>query len=305
MKLTNPIIPAPMAGYTDSPFRTLLKDFDISLSYTELISAEGIVRNIPKTMKMLKICEKERPLSIQIFGNNSESISNAASIVSELNPETIDLNIGCCAPKVTGSGSGAALLKDPDLLREIAEKTVKLSKVPVSAKIRIGWDNSSLNYREIVTLLQDSGISRIAVHGRTAKQRYTGKSNWDIIGEIAYFAEIPIIGSGDIHSYEEAHDKLQKYNCDAVMIGRAAVGNPWIFSGETPSFEEIISVIKKHINLMLDYYGEYGIILMRKHLVKYIHGFRNASSFRGRLIQAVSPEDVFSILKEMKDTNTE
>lgn len=285
-----------MAGYTDSPYRFILKEFGVSLAYTELISAEGIARRIPKTLKMLKFIENEPPLVIQIFGSNVDSFSKASAYVSNLNPVSIDINMGCCAPKVTASGSGAALLKDPLKLSSIAENTVKFSKVPVSAKIRIGWDNQNLNYREIVKILENSGICRVAVHGRTSKQKYTGSSNWDIIGEIATNTKIPVIGSGDIHSYSEALEKITDYSCKAVMIGRSAVGNPWIFNGVKPDITDILSTVKKHLKLMVNYYGDYGVILSRKHLVKYFHGFRNAAALRGKLVSAETFSDVFSIL---------
>jgi tRNA-dihydrouridine synthase B len=293
----NPILLAPLAGLTDLPFRTICHRHGAGMVFTELISAEGIVRNNPKTIDLLKISEEEKPVSIQIFGKDPNIMSEAAQYIETLKPATIDINMGCCAPKVCNGNSGAALLKDLDILYKIASQIVAKVSIPVSAKIRTGWCESSKNYLDTVSALQDAGVCFITVHGRTRQQKYTGLADWDIISEIADFAKVPIIGNGDIQTHAEALNKLKTSGCDAVMIGRAALGNPWVFSDKQPSRTEVIEQIKSHLEMMLEHYGEYGVILMRKHIVKYIHGFRNSSKVRGKLVVAKTKEEVLELLK--------
>jgi len=294
------LVLAPLAGYTDSPFRRIAKKNGSSLVFTELISAEGIIRGNKKTMKLLKFTEEERPIGIQIFGNNAEIIGEAANIVEELKPNFIDINLGCCAPKVCKNGSGAALLKNPAKLESIVKKVVNSVKIPVSAKIRIGWDDENKNYLEIIKILEGSGVSLISVHGRTRAQRYRDKADWDIINEISNKSSIPIIGNGDIKSFSEAMTRLRTSGCIAVMIGREAVGNPWIFSGHTPTIKVIIDQIKEHLEMMIDFYGERGLILMRKHTAKYIHGLKNAAKIRSFLVNSTSKNEIFSFLESIK-----
>lgn len=269
------------------------------MTYTELISAEGIIRNNSKTTDLLKFTESERPIAIQIFGSDPAVMSKAAIIIEKLSPDAIDINMGCCAPKITGSGSGAAVLCDPVKMSKIAESVVKSVNLPVSAKIRIGWDLNSKNYKTTVKILEDSGISHIAVHGRTNSQKYSGISDWNIISEIAGLTPMPVIGSGDIESYDDACDKLKQSGCKAVMIGRNAVGNPWIFSGKTPDIKGIKNMILKHVTMMMESYGNYGVILSRKHLVKYIHDFRNSSSVRQLMVHAETIDDVNQALTHL------
>jgi tRNA-dihydrouridine synthase B len=293
------LVLAPMAGITDSPFRRIARKYGAALVFSELISAEGIVRNSKKTMALLRFTYEERPLGIQIFGNNPAVMGEAAKRVSELMPDIIDINFGCCAPKVCHGGAGAALLREPDLLGVIARSVVQGGEVPVSAKIRIGWDESSMNYITIVRVLEDSGISLISIHGRTRSQRYSEKANWNIIREINEKSSIPVIGNGDIMSFDEAKERQNYSGCCAVMIGRGAIGNPWIFSGSKPSTGELIDQIKHHLNLMTEFYGDRGIILMRKHLVKYIHGIKGASKIRLRLLQSKNIDEIHSILESI------
>jgi tRNA-dihydrouridine synthase B len=293
------LVLAPMAGITDSPFRRIARKYGAALVFSELISAEGIVRNSKKTMALLRFTYEERPLGIQIFGNNPAVMGEAAKRVSELMPDIIDINFGCCAPKVCYGGAGAALLREPDLLGAIARSVVQGGEIPVSAKIRIGWDESSMNYMTIVRVLEDSGISLISVHGRTRSQRYSEKANWNIIREINEKSSIPVIGNGDIMSFDEAKERQNYSGCCAVMIGRGAIGNPWIFSGSKPSTGELVDQIKHHLNLMTEFYGDRGIILIRKHLVKYIHGIKGASKIRLRLLQSKNIDEIHSILESM------
>ncbi len=298
LKIEGNMVLAPIAGYTDSPCRRISRRHGAALVFTELISVEGIVRRNANTFSLMRFTEEERPIGIQIFGKNPEMMAEAARIVDgELHPDCIDINMGCCAQKVCAHGSGAALLRDPGLVAAIAGGVVKASSVPVSAKIRIGWDEGSRNYRDVVRALDDSGVSFITVHGRTKNQKYTGHADWDAITDVAGFARVPVIGNGDITTFEAAGERLRSSGCAAVMIGRGAIGNPWIFSGQTPDARELVNQMREHVDLMLDLYGEYGLILARKHMVKYIHGMRGASAARERLVHAASRDELFDILE--------
>lgn len=294
--VAGPLMLAPIAGFTDPPFRRIARRHGAGLVMTELISAEGIVRANRKTMDMLAFHDEERPLAIQIFGNSPAVISEAAAAVEELRPDMININMGCPVRRVCGSGSGAALLLDPKNIFDITAGMVKRVRIPVSAKIRIGWDHRSLNYIDTVKALQDGGVSLIIVHGRTRDQQYGGRADWDVIRKIAEFSSVPIVGNGDIRTHAGALERMGFSGCPAVMIGRGAVGNPWIFSGRKPSVQEIIDEIKKHLDLMIAYYGLRGIVLMRKHLVRYIHEFRGAREIRKRLVGSNSREEICEIL---------
>ncbi len=301
LALDGSLILAPMAGYTDSVYRRIARRHGAALTVTELISAEGIVRLNKKTKKLLHFTDAERPLGIQIFGNSPEVMGEAARAVGEMGPDLIDINMGCCSQKVCQSGMGAALLKDPAALGRIAESVVKSVRLPVSAKIRIGWDFASRNYREVVSALEGAGVDFITVHGRTRSQMYSGEADWDIIGEIASASRLPIVGNGDIGSHGEALRRLAESGCAAVMVGRGAVGNPWVFSGKAPSFAEVVEQVKEHLAMMVDYYGDYGIIISRKHLVKYLHGFHNAAKARQSLLAATGLAEVCAMLDSLRD----
>lgn len=298
--LKSPYVLAPIAGYTDSPFRRICVSHGCGMTMTELVSVEGIVRTNPKTIDLLKFTEEERPIAIQIFGHKPETMGQAAAIVETLNPDIIDINMGCPARKVCGSNNGAALLKDPALISRITESVVKSTKLPVTAKIRTGWDDKSKNYMDVVNALQDGGVSFITVHGRTREQQYTGYADWDIIAEIKSKAKVPVIGNGDIDSYEKAGEMMKFSGCDAVMIGRGSLGNPWIFNGEKPSTAEILEQVRVHLKMMIDEYGDWGIHMMRKHIVKYIHGVKNAAKVRSGIVLATTYEDILAILGSLE-----
>jgi tRNA-dihydrouridine synthase B len=301
IELMSPFVMAPLAGYTDLPFRKIVRRRGASLAFTELISAEGIVRKNSRTFKLMEISDSERPVGIQLFGKDPQVFMDAASITEErFMPDIIDINSGCCAPKVTSGDSGAALLNKPDTLYKIVSGVISRVKIPVSTKIRIGWDDKSKNYREIVSLLSDAGVSFITVHGRTRAQKYSGKADWDIITEIASFSKVPIIGNGDITDSAMAHERLRQSGCAAVMIGRAAIGNPWIFSGLMPSISERIDCAKEHLEAMLEYYGDYGLILSRKHLVNYFHGFYHAGNVRAQIVRATNPQEIFDLFERFR-----
>ncbi len=294
--LKSPFVLAPIAGYTDSPFRRICVGHGCGMTMTELVSVEGIVRTNPKTIDLLKFTDEERPIAIQIFGHKPETMGSAAAIVETLEPDIIDINLGCPARKVCGSGNGAALLKDPSLVFRITESVVKSTRMPVTAKIRTGWDENSKNYMDVVQALQDGGVSFITVHGRTRAQQYSGMADWNIIAEIKSKASVPVIGNGDIDSYKKAGEMMKFSGCDAVMIGRGSLGNPWIFSGVKPGTGEILEQVRVHLKMMIDEYGERGIHMMRKHIVKYIHGIPNAAKVRGKIVLACTYEDILDIL---------
>ncbi len=290
---------APIAGFTDSPFRRIARRHGAGLVVTELVSADGIVRNNRKTMDLLGFHEEERPVAIQIFGNSVDIMSEAAVIVESLGPDIIDINMGCPARRICASGSGAALLLDPVKVYEITEGIVKRVRIPVTAKIRIGWDHGSLSYSDTVKALEDAGVSMIFVHGRTRAQQYSGLADWNIIRAITEKARVPIVGNGDIRSYEEARERMTISGCQAVMIGRGAIGNPWIFSGISPTSAEIVDQIKKHMDLMIELHGGRGIMLMRKHFVRYIHAFPGAKHIRKDLVVANDRDTICSILDSL------
>jgi tRNA-dihydrouridine synthase B len=292
LKINGNIALAPLAGYADSPYRQIVKNYGAALVITELISADGIIRGNRKTKELLRFTEAERPLGIQLFGSDQGVMAEAAKRAEEMQPDFIDINLGCSVRRVLRGGSGAALLSDPELLGRIASGVVKSVRLPVSAKIRIGADSDHKNYIEIVNILQDSGIAFIAVHGRTRAQGFKGEVDWDAIAEIKAMSRIPVIGNGDIKTHEEAMVKLKASGCDAVMIGRAAVGNPWIFSGAIPANQWIIKQVKEHLDIMLDFYGEKGIKLFRKHIVKYIRGMKDSAKLRSLLVNAITKEEI-------------
>ncbi len=296
LNIDKTIVLAPLAGYTDSPFRKIARKHGAGIVFTELISSDGIVRKNKKTHDLIGFSSEERPIGIQIFGKNPDVMGEAARIVEEYKPDIIDINFGCSVRRVVRSGSGAALLDNTQLLRDIAVSVVKNVKIPVSAKIRIGPNEDNKNYMEVVNILEDSGISLITVHGRTRSQAFKGSADWDVIKEIKEKTAIPVIGNGDILSYDEAMVRLKSSGCDAVMIGRGAVGNPWIFSGEKPEWAGIVTQIKDHLRIMIEYYGDKGILIMRKHLVKYIRNMRNSAKLRALLVYATSEKEIIDIL---------
>ncbi len=290
---------APIAGFTDSPFRHISRRHGAGLTVTELISAEGIVRMNRKTLDLLVFHEGERPIGIQIFGNEPGIMTAAAEAAEALRPDFIDINMGCPARRVCGSGSGAALLLDPRKAFRIVRDIVARVTLPITAKIRIGWNAENLTYREIVKALEDAGISLIFVHGRTKAQQYGGEADWNVISEIAESSSVPVVGNGDIRSHDEALRRMASSGCAAVMIGRGAIGNPWIFSGKAPVLEEVVAQIKEHLDMMIDCHGDRGIVLMRKHLVRYIHEFKGARHARRDLVGASSREEVHGILDSL------
>ncbi|MCB1179342.1 MAG: tRNA dihydrouridine synthase DusB [Leptospiraceae bacterium] len=295
---------SPMAGISDSPHRSITRSMGAAFSYTEFVSSDGISHHSKKCIDLFQFKELERPIIFQIFGNNKEVLTEASKIIEELEPDAIDLNMGCSTQKVSQRGSGAGLLKNPTYAGEIIESMVKAVNVPITAKIRIGWDESTLNYKEVVHILQESGVSMISVHGRTKSMAYSGRANWDIIGEIKSFSKVPILGNGDIGSYKEAMQRIKETGVDGVLIGRAAIGNPWIFEGRDKSevtFFELKEKIKEHLQLMLDFYGlEHGLVLFRKHFSKYTNHLGLQDDYKRKMLTSNFINEYLDNLEELE-----
>lgn len=267
------VILSPMAGFSDSPFRNLTRRMGSAVSITEFVSTDKLFRGNLKALRLFRYLETERPIIFQVFGNDPEIILKAVQNILPLKPDGIDLNIGCSARCVAHAGSGAGLLRHPLKIKEIIQKLVKNIPLPISAKIRLGWDEFSYNYLEVTDILESEGVWAVAVHGRTKKMGYTGKADWDKIGEVALARKIPVFGNGDIKSYEQAQTLIKTYNLNAVYVGRSAIGNPWLFSGinrQNLNYRERLPVVLEHLKAMSDFYGtQQAAILFRKHLTGY------------------------------------
>lgn len=309
VKLKNNLILAPMAGVTDLPFRMICKKYgEPGLICNEMVSAKAICYEDEKTKAMLKMEEKERPISMQIFGNEPNIMGKAGAIVSEF-ADILDINMGCPAPKVVKNGDGSKLLLNLDLVEEITKVVVKNSKKPVTVKIRKGWDKDHIVAVEAAKIIEKAAASAIVVHGRTREEYYSGVADWDIIRKVKENVNIPVIGNGDVKDEESAKRMFEETNVDGIMIGRASLGDPWIFKKiafflttgeklEDISLEEKKKVIKEHFSLLLREKGEYVATReIRKHIAWYVKGLKNASSFRDKINQVVSAEDFFEKLE--------
>ena len=305
---------APMAGITDRAFRQICKNFGASYLVSEMASAKAICYKDNKTDRLLKFSDSERPIGLQLFGSEPEYMSEAAVIVSEkYKPDIIDINMGCPVKKITNNNSGCSLMKDPKLVEKIVNKVVKSVKVPVTVKIRKGWDETHINAVEISKIIESSGASAITIHGRTREQMYSLKCDYNIIREVKESVSIPVIGSGDMVSLESALEMYDKTNCDLIMIGRGSLGNPWIFkdiynyffNGGIPkihSIQEKINVIKRHINLMIKYTSEkIAMQEARKHVMWYTKGMKNSASLRNKISKITKINEFEEILKNFLD----
>ena len=302
-----PVLLAPMAGFTDYPFRVLCKRMGAGLVYSEFVSADGIIRENTRTIEMIQFSDEERPIGIQIFGNDPETMSEAASFIDKkFSPDIIDINYGCPVPKVTKKGGGSAALRDLCLMDDITIAVIEaVPNIPVTVKMRAGWNNDSIIIPEVGERLQNIGIKAIALHPRTTKQRYKGKANWDLIKYLKQNIAIPVIGNGDIYCVDDIKKMFDYTECDAVMIARAAQGNPWIFReakkffnnkkySDSSSLIEIAEVCNDHFNLLINNRGKsVGMNLMRKHLSNYLKGFPGAAHYRQKLVTA----GTFEIMK--------
>jgi tRNA-dihydrouridine synthase B len=311
-----PFVLAPLAGLTDSPMRRICRRRGASMVWTEMVSAEGLVRDGGKSFELLAFAEEERPIAFQIFGARPEAMAGAAASVAALNPDVIDINVGCPAKKVVRGGAGSALMREPALLREIALAVVEASGRPVTAKIRSGWDADSVNAVEVAVALEECGVSAVSIHPRTRAQGFKGSSDWSVIRDVASSVSIPVIGSGDVRTAADALRMLDVTSCDAVMIGRGAVGNPWLFrsaetlrrtgtAADSVSFTETLATAIGQLNLMVEAKGEHrGVLEMRKHLVAYLRGFRGASHLRAELVRIDGHAAVLERLRAAVDEYT-
>ena len=307
--LDNNIILAPMAGVTDLPFRLLCKEQGAGLLCMEMVSAKAIYYNNKNTEALMEIDERERPVSLQLFGSDADIMSEMAKRIEEKPFDILDINMGCPVPKVAGNGEGSALMKNPELVRGIVSKVVKAIEKPVTVKIRKGFDDAHVNAVEIAKIIEDCGAEAVAVHGRTREQYYSGKADWDIIRQVKEAVSIPVIGNGDVTGPESAKKMIEETGVDGIMIGRAARGNPWIFGQirdyletgvlpQKPSLEEVREMMLRHARMQLECKGEYtGIREMRKHVAWYTAGYPNSAKLRAKINEVETYEALTDLLK--------
>ncbi len=313
LKLNNNVLLAPMAGVTDKAFRMITKPFGPGLMYTEMVSGKGLFYNNKKTSDLLSSEEEEKPLATQLFGHEPNVLASIAEKALEFGAELIDINMGCPAPKITGNGDGSALSKNPELAGEIVDAVVRAVDVPVTVKIRKGWNEDSVNAVEMAKIAEKSGAAAITVHGRTREQFYSGTADLEIIKAVKSAVSIPVIGNGDITDEESAKHMLDYTGCDGIMIGRGAQGNPWIFkrvihfleTGEKlapPTIAERAEKMAEHLELLVKYKGEYrGIQEARKHMAWYIKGAKGGARLRDTIMHAQTKEEMLKIIKLLSD----
>jgi len=304
-----------MEDVSDPPFRALCKEQGCDMMYTEFVSVEGLIRDAEKSVQKLDIYPYERPIGVQIFGAEKDSMMRAAKIVEEAGPEVLDINYGCPVKKVVCKNAGAGILRDIDAMVELTDAVVKSTSLPVTVKTRLGWDDDTKYIVEVAERLQDVGIQAIAIHGRTRKQMYKGEADWRLIAEVKNNPRIhiPVIGNGDINSPEKAVEYKNKYGVDGIMIGRASIGYPWIFREikhfvqtgthlPPPTVEERVAAARQHFTHSVDWKGEkLGILEMRRHYTNYFKGFSNIKHYRTRLVTADDAHEVLGTLAEIQE----
>lgn len=310
IELENNIFLAPMAGVTDMPFRILCKEQGCGLVYTEMVSAKGMHYNDEKSSKLADINDAEKPASVQIFGSDPKIMAGIAERLNDSEASFIDINMGCPTPKITKNGEGSALMRRPELVAEIVREVSRATTKPITVKIRKGWNDESINAVEIAKIAEENGARAVAVHGRTREQFYSGKADWSIIRKVKESVSIPVIGNGDVVTPQDAKNLLEQTGCDAVMIGRGAQGNPWIFKkvlawlqrGELipdPAPQEKIDTIIRHMDMLTELKGEHiALCEMRKHIAWYIKGMRNATYVKEKVFHTSDREEIVHLLHE-------
>lgn len=309
-----PLLLAPMEDVSDPPFRALCKEQGCDLMYTEFISVEGLIRDASKSVQKLDIYEEERPIGIQIFGAEIESMMRAAEIVEEAEPEILDINFGCPVKKVVCKMAGAGILQDLDRMVQLSEAIVKSTNLPVTVKTRLGWDDKTKYVDQVAERLQDVGIKAITIHGRTRKQMYKGEADWTLIGKIKDNPRIhiPVFGNGDIDSPDKAVEYKARYGVDGIMIGRASIGNPWIFREikhfvetgnylDRPQVPERIEAVRQHLDHSIEWKGvKLGVLEMRRHYGNYFRGLPHVKQYRSKLVTEDDPDVLHAILDELE-----
>ena len=309
-----PLLLAPMEDVSDPPFRALCKENGADVVYTEFISSEGLIRDAVKSVMKLDIYEKERPVGIQIFGSNLDSMLKAIDIVEKTNPDIIDINFGCPVKKVVCKGAGAGILKDIDKMEMLTREMAKRTRLPVTVKTRLGWDETTINIVEVAERIQDAGAKAIAIHGRTRAQMYKGNANWELISEVKnnQRMKIPVFGNGDVNSPERALEMREKYGLDGAMIGRASIGNPWFFNqvkhyfktGEhmqPPTIFERISMAEKHLLMSIDWKGEkLGVLETRRHYSNYFRGIPDFKKYRNIMVTTDYSDELLLLFSDLK-----
>ncbi len=305
-----PLLLAPMEDVSDPPFRAVCKEGGADLMYTEFISSEGLIRDAIKSRQKLDIFDEERPIGIQIFGGDEDAMAMSAKIIDATGPDLLDINFGCPVKKVVCKGAGAAVLKDVDLMVRLTQACIRSTTLPVTVKTRLGWDEDTKNIEEVAERLQDIGVQALSIHGRTRAQLYKGEADWELIAAVKNNPriQIPIFGNGDIDSPQKAVEYKARYGVDGIMIGRAAIGHPWIFreikhyiaTGEIlppPSVEERVAAARKHLHFSVRWKGkQLGILEMRRHWANYLKGLPNVKEFRMQLVTTDSQDAIDEIL---------
>ncbi len=308
-----PLLLAPMEDVSDPPFRALCKEQGADVVYTEFISSEGLIRDAAKSVQKLDIYEKERPVGIQIFGANLDSMLKTVEIVERSKPDFIDINFGCPVKKVVSKGAGAGILRDIPLMVKLSEAMVKHSALPITVKTRLGWDHDTIYIEDVAERLQDVGVQALAIHGRTRSQMYKGEADWEPIANVKNNPRmhIPIFGNGDVNSPEKAVLMRDRYGLDGAMIGRASIGNPWFFKdvkhyfktgehAEPAGLEERVQTARRHLEMAIDWNGEHaGLFETRRHYTNYFKGIPHFKEYRLRMVTAESKEKVFEVFDEV------
>lgn len=294
LALDSRVLAAPMAGVMDLPMRVIVMSYGAGMVFTEMISSEGIIRGHRKTIDLITCRAEEKPLGVQIFGMRPLAMAQSAVLAQERGADLIDINMGCPAKKVVKNGAGGALMKAPVLAQSIVSEVRKSVTIPVTVKLRAGWDFSSINYCELGKRAEDAGADAVILHPRTASQYFTGRADWNMVRELKEVLSIPVIGSGDIKTYLDAERRMEEFGADFAMIGRGAMGRPWLFcrgwesapDGIVPDVVEILSVIERHIGLAVEYYGEARATpILRRHISYYVKGFEGAASIRRAIME--------------------